>query len=121
MEPLKKSMKNSIQKYQKTRDPASQTAVAAMKIHNVQIHPGLTDQIDEKEIALMDFKAQLGQFKPQMSVLETAIFKTKDEQKIKQFKSILNMQKQAAQQVIERKKVEEEYRKLDEEEQEAAD
>lgn len=50
-----------------------------MKTHNVQIHPGLTDLIDEKEVALMDFKAQLGQFKPQMSVLETAIFKTKDE------------------------------------------
>ena len=62
-----------------------------MKTHNVQIHPGLTDLIDEKEVALMDFKAQLGQFKPQMSVLETAIFKTKDEQKIKQFKSILNL------------------------------
>lgn len=46
-------------------------------------------EIDEKEIALMDFKKQLEQFKPKMSVLEASIIKTNDPVKIKAFKKIL--------------------------------
>ena len=53
-------------------------------------------EIDEKEIALMDFKKQLECFKPKMSVLETAILRTNDSVKIKTFKKILDAQKQAA-------------------------
>lgn len=40
----------------KTRDPASQASVQLMKAHNVAIHPCLVKEIDEKEIALMEFK-----------------------------------------------------------------
>jgi len=49
LEPLKKSMKNSLQKYTKTRDPASASSVKVMKTFNVQIHPLLIGLIDEKE------------------------------------------------------------------------
>jgi len=66
-----------------------------MKTFNVHIHPSLTGQIDEKEAALMDFKSQLGQFKPKMSVLETQIMKSNDSTKIKSFNNILNLQKAA--------------------------
>lgn len=60
-----------------------------MKSRNVQIHPTLVSQIDDKEAALMDFKEQLSNFKPRQSVLETMIIKTNDSEKIKKFKGIL--------------------------------
>jgi hypothetical protein len=56
LEPLKKSLKNSVPKYLKTRDPASAASVALMKTALVGIHPCLLKEIDEKEEALMDFK-----------------------------------------------------------------
>lgn len=94
--PLKHSLKNSITKYLKTRDPASQASVQLMKSCNVAIHPCLVKEIDEKEEALMDFKQQLGVYKPKMSVLETSIVKTNDSAKIKAFRKILDLQKTAA-------------------------
>ena len=96
LEPLKKSLKNSLVKYLKTRDPAAQASVTLMKSRNVQVHPDLVSQIDDKEAALMDFKEQLSNFKPRQSVLETMIIKTNDSEKIKKFKGILESQKQAA-------------------------
>jgi len=60
MEPLKKSMKNSIIKYNKTRDPASAASVQLMKTNTLRIHPCLMDMVDTKEQDLMDFKSQLG-------------------------------------------------------------
>lgn len=90
LEPLKKSLKNSLSKYLKTRDPASQASVQLMKTAQVAIHPLNVDQIDDKEVALMNFKAELEKFKPKMSVLETAIFKTNDSEKIKAFRKILD-------------------------------
>jgi len=74
-----------------------------MKSRNVQIHPDLVSQIDDKEAALMDFKEQLSNFKPRQSVLETMIIKTNDSEKIKKFKGILESQKQAASFTQERK------------------
>ena len=64
-----------------------------MKTFQLHIHPILTNLIDEKEEALMDFKDELSKFKPKMSVLETAIVKTNDSAKIKSFKQILELQK----------------------------
>lgn len=60
-----------------------------MKTTQVAIHPSMVSEIDEKEIALMDFKQQLEKFKPKMSVLETTIVKSNDSVKIKAFKKIL--------------------------------
>jgi hypothetical protein len=51
----------------------------------------LVKEIDEKEEALMDFKQQLGEYKPKMSVLETSIVKTNDSAKIKAFRKILDL------------------------------
>jgi hypothetical protein len=65
--------------------------VQLMKSCNVAIHPCLVKEIDEKEEALMDFKQQLGEYKPKMSVLETSIVKTNDSAKIKAFRKILDL------------------------------
>jgi len=45
-----------LNKYLKTRDPASAASVKIMKTANVKVHPCLIKEIDEKEEALMDFK-----------------------------------------------------------------
>jgi len=93
LEPLKKSLKNSVSKYLKTRDPASAASVALMKTVQVGIHPCLLKEIDEKEEALMDFKLQLTAFKPKQSVLETSIVKSNNSDKIQAFRKILDLQK----------------------------
>ena len=92
LEPLKKSLKNSLNKYLKTRDPASAASVKIMRSAQVAIHPCLIKEIDEKEEALMDFKQQLTQFKPKQTVLETNIVKSNDSEKIKAFRKILDIQ-----------------------------
>jgi hypothetical protein len=48
-----------------------------------------------------------------MSVLETQIVKTNDSAKIKSFKQILELQKNAALMASERQKVQDEYRKIE--------
>ena len=67
-EPLQKSLKNSIPKYNKTKDPASAASVTLMRRlvaeKGINIHPGLAELIDEKEEALIGFKNELSSFKP---------------------------------------------------------
>jgi hypothetical protein len=68
LEPLKKSISNAMDKYNKTRDSASQASITIMRnLHlnkPIAIHPCLLSQVDEKEQALLSFKAQLAKFKP---------------------------------------------------------
>ena len=89
-EPLKKSLKNAIPKYNKTRDPASQASVSLMRPKTVAVHPCLTSLIDDKEEALIAFKADLGKFKPKQSVLEIKIARENDADKISSFRAILD-------------------------------
>jgi len=80
LEPLKKAIKNAMIKYAKTKDPASQHSITTMRQlidkRPMAIHPTLLNQVDEKEQALLSFKAQLSKFKPKQSVLEVVIGKT---------------------------------------------
>lgn len=72
-------MELSLNKYNKTRDPASMSGVsAASKMQECEIHPLLSLAVDQKEIDLMKFKDQLKSFKPKQSVLEQSIIKTMD-------------------------------------------
>jgi len=57
LDPLMKSIKNAMTKYNRTKDPASSSSVAIMRgkyANNKQpaVHPTLTALIDEKEEAL---------------------------------------------------------------------
>ena len=68
LEPFKKSIRNAMTKYQKTKDPVSQASLQSMrKLHDgnpVAVHPALICQVDEKEHALFTFKQQLSSYKP---------------------------------------------------------
>lgn len=89
LEPLSKAIKNSLIKYNKTKDPASQNSISIMRSlladRPMTIHPSLTDQVDEKEQALACFKNQLSKFKPKQSVLEIGIGKSQDAGRIGTF------------------------------------
>jgi len=97
LEPLKKSIRNAMTKYSKTKDPASQASITIMRnLHlgkPISIHPALLDQVDEKEQALLTFKEQLSRFKPKQSVLEVSIEKTHDYARINIFQDTLDLQK----------------------------
>ena len=96
-EPLRKSIKNAMLKYSKTKDPASQASVTVMrKLWNersVAVHPALLDQVNDKERALATFKDQLSKFKPKQSVLEIVIGKSLDKDRIGTFSSTLSIQR----------------------------
>lgn len=68
LEPLKKSIKNALVKYSKTKDPASQNSINFMRAlideRPMAIHPDLTHLVDAKDQALSNFKEQLSKFKP---------------------------------------------------------
>ena len=60
LEPFKKSIKNAMPKYQKTKDPVSQSSITTMRALHAErpiaVHPALVCQVDEKEQALYSFK-----------------------------------------------------------------
>ena len=89
-EPYIKSLKNAIPKYNKTRDPASAASMQLMRQVIPSVHPLLKSSIDNKEEALIAFKNELSTFKPKQSVLEIKIAKTNDQEKITNFRSILD-------------------------------
>lgn len=68
LEPLAKSIKNALSKYNRTKDPASNNSInyvrELIKRQPVAVHPQLAIHVDHKEQALVDFKSQLSQFKP---------------------------------------------------------
>ena len=69
--PLAKSMELSLNKYNKTRDPASVNAVRIVReMDGAEIHPLLCNSVDQTEIDLMKFKESLKLYKPKQSVLE---------------------------------------------------
>ena len=68
LDPLKKSIKLAQGKYNKTKDPASKNSISIMhsltSTRPVAIHPALCQEVDPREQALVDFKAQLSKYKP---------------------------------------------------------
>ena len=82
IKPLKESMTKSLQKYNKTKDQASQAGM--LFCHNLipKIHPLLIQNIDEKEQTLIDFREQLKTYKPKQCNLEVGIQKAKDGEKL---------------------------------------
>ena len=90
MDPLIQSIKNSLTKYHKTRDPASVNSIAHMRDllekKKINVHPLIADEVDEKEADLMCFKEQLAAFKPKASALEIGIIKSKNDDRIEEFK-----------------------------------
>ena len=76
LDPLKRSIELSMNKYNKTKDPASVNAIKVMRGVIPRIHPLLQDKVDLNEIALMEFKESLKLFKPKQSILELGIVKT---------------------------------------------
>ena len=57
----------------------------------IAVHPSLLDQVDDKEQALAAFKAQLSKFKPKQSVLEVAINKTQDYERMNALQDTLEI------------------------------
>lgn len=80
LEPLKASVKNSLMKYNKTRDPQSANSLKAIRerleLGPIKVHPLCALDVDDKEAKLMEFKEALGAYKPKESVLEIGIVKT---------------------------------------------
>ena len=76
LEPLSHSIKLSLNKYNKTREPASVTAIRAIKDMNVGVHPMMLKDLEENEEELMQFRENLKNFKPKQSVLEIGIKKS---------------------------------------------
>jgi len=89
MKPLQESIKRSLQKYNRTREPASNAGKEAVYGLNIKIHPILAHLINEKEQMLMEFKEGLKNYKPKASGLEIGILKTKDEKQINIFKEAI--------------------------------
>lgn len=52
-------MELSMQKYNKTKDPASANAMTYVRNLDPKIHPLLQGKVDDTELALMDFKETL--------------------------------------------------------------
>lgn len=84
-------------KYNKTKDPASKHSVSymheVMSKRPIAIHPLLKQSIDDKEDALIQFKEKLSNFKPKHSALEMGIEKTKNQERIDEFKRTLDLQR----------------------------
>ena len=89
MKPLQESIKRSLQKYNRTREPASNAGKEAVYGLKIKIHPILAHLVDEKEGMLMEFKQGLKNYKPKASGLEIGILKTKDEGQINIFKEAI--------------------------------
>jgi hypothetical protein len=73
-------MKNSLIKYNKTKDPQSANSLKAIRerleLGPIKVHPICLALVDEKEAKLMEFKEALAGYKPKQSVLELGIIKT---------------------------------------------
>lgn len=86
LEPLAKSLTLSMIKYNKNRDPASQSAITATRnILQPRIQPLLAVKVDPTEQELDQFKEGLRQFKPKQSVLELGLIKSLDQERLNKF------------------------------------
>ena len=86
LDPLKRSLELSLLKYNKNREPASQSAVTATRNFLMpRVHPMLLAKLDSHEEELDHFKESLSKFKPKQSVLEIGLIKSMDTQRLNKF------------------------------------
>lgn len=79
LDPLKRSIELSLLKYNKNKDPASQSAVSATRnLLMPRVHPMLANKVDNHEEELDNFKESLSKFKPKQSALEIGLAKSLD-------------------------------------------
>ena len=116
MDPLKTSMKNSLMKYNRTRDPQSANSLKAIRerleLGPIKVHPLCISEVDEKEAKLMEFKEALGAYKPKQSVLEIGIIKTQDQARLATFKNTCQIRSEKKAEAAERRKMQGEMRIL---------
>lgn len=96
-EPLISSMKKSIGKYNKTRDPASSLGTTTTHGLVPKTNPLLTDRVNKHEEALDEFRKSVSNYKPKVSGIEIGILKAKDEAKIGMMKEVVQQQTLAVQ------------------------
>jgi len=85
-------MKNSLNKYNRTRDEASKLGMRTVQDLKLGIHPLFKAEIDQNEEYLQMFRNAVSAYKPKSSCLEIGILKSKDEHSIDKFKSALREQ-----------------------------
>ena len=92
MTPLLESIKRSLHKYNRTREPASNASKEAC--HNIHplIHPLLANSMEQKDVNLMNFREGIKNYKAKVCGLEVGIRKTKDERAIESFTAALREQ-----------------------------
>ena len=106
IETLQKSIKNSLTKYNRTREEASKLGMEIAKSLRIGVHPKLVDQVDAKESYLDDLRQAVSAYKPKNSCLEIGIMKSKDDKQINEFRSALLSQQVSQDQKQQRKAME---------------
>lgn len=109
IETLIKSMKNSLNKYNRTREEASKLGILTVRELKVGVHPLFKEEIDETEEYLQSFRNAVSAYKPKTSCLEFGIMKTKDEQQLEDFRAALREQEASQKQKQERQEMEKKY------------
>lgn len=109
IETLLKSMKNSLAKYNRTREEASKLGMQTVRDLNVGVHPRLKEDVDENEEYLQSFRNAVSAYKPKSSCLEIGILKSKDEQSIDKFKAALREQEASQKQKQQKIEMEQKY------------
>lgn len=79
IETLQKSIKNSLSKYNRTREEVSKLGIEIAKSLKIGVHPKLVDQVDAKESYLDELRQAVSAYKPKSSCLEIGIMKSKDD------------------------------------------
>lgn len=112
LDPLIDSMKKSLTKYNRTKEPASTLAMQETHGLKPSNHPLLLNRVDEKQKALADFKSQVTNYKPKVGALQLAFERAKNTEAVSLFNKIGQQQQTA----VENKKVREEMQHKIEEE-----
>lgn len=111
IEALQESMVKSVHKINKQKDQASTAGMIAVRGIDPKIHPMLVDTVDEKEQMLIDFKESVKNYKPKQAALHIGILKTRDEERIGIFNTVIEEQKQSSIIKKEREKMQKQYEK----------
>jgi hypothetical protein len=92
---LKESMDKSMQKYNKTKEAASQIGITTAREMKMKVHPIFEGEMNEGDQWMVDFQQAVTNYKPKSSCLEIGILKTKDETMIDSFTDALRKQRKS--------------------------
>jgi len=93
--PFLESIKKSLQKYNRTRDPASNLGMQETHGLVPKIHPVLLDRVDKKQQELADFKALVSGYKPRAAAIELGLIKAKDDDAVSMIQKVAKDQQNA--------------------------